>query len=68
MKIERKESEISFILNTNNLSAISLQKIADYISYIETVNNSKISEDQINLLAEESKNRWWQENKARFIK
>jgi len=68
MKIERKESEISFILNTNNISAISLQKIADYISYIETVNNSQISEEQINLLAEESKNRWWQENKARFIK
>jgi len=46
----------------------SLQKVFDYLRFKELTKDSVATEVQANKLADESKKRWWKENKGRFIK
>ncbi|MHB1179165.1 MAG: hypothetical protein ACYCZO_12635, partial [Daejeonella sp.] len=45
-----------------------LQRIVNYLKYKEAIRKSQGTESQTNKLADESKKRWWAENKERFIK
>ncbi|WP_262245662.1 hypothetical protein [Parapedobacter soli] len=67
MVIERTDKEIIFRLPVDT-DIRGLQRIVNYFKYKEAVKSSKATEEQANLLADESKKRWWEENKQRFIK
>lgn len=67
MVIERTKEEIIFRLPSNR-DISGLQHIVNYLKYKETIINSEGIEEQANELANESKKRWWAENKGRFIK
>jgi hypothetical protein len=40
----------------------------NYLKYKEAIRKSQGTDEQANKLADESKKRWWAENKSRFIK
>ncbi len=67
MIIERTDNEIILRL-PSNIDTIGFQRIINYLKYKEATVDSTPDEDEINQLADESKKRWWAENKQRFIK
>jgi hypothetical protein len=67
MVIERTDSEIILRLPAD-MDTAGLQRIVNYLKYKETIRNSQGTEEQANQLADESKKRWWAENKKKFIK
>ncbi len=67
MVIERTKNEIIFRLPAD-IDTAGFQCIVNYLKYKEAIRKSQGTEEQANELADESKKRWWAENKARFIK
>ncbi|WP_426671539.1 hypothetical protein ACPPVU_09900 [Mucilaginibacter sp. McL0603] len=67
MVIERTNNEIIFRLPAD-IDIAGLQRIVNYLKYKEAIRKSEGTEEQANKLADESKKRWWAENKGRFIK
>ncbi|MBP7643259.1 MAG: hypothetical protein KA767_07960 [Saprospiraceae bacterium] len=67
MIIERTENE-TIVRLPANFDILSLQKILNFIKYKQTIQNSLATEDNAYDLAEESKERWWNENKGKFIR
>lgn len=67
MVIERTSNEIIFRLPAD-IDTTGLQRIVNYLKYKEAIRKSEGTESQANKLSDESKKRWWAENKERFIK
>lgn len=67
MKIERTDNEI-LIRVPANTDLTGLQRILDYIKFREKASKSKVTQEQIDELAKESKSSWWEKHKSRFIK
>jgi hypothetical protein len=67
MKIEKTSKEIVLRLPADT-DTLFLQKLLNYLKYKESVKKIQATEEQADELAEESKKRWWKENKHRFIK
>ena len=67
MVIERTNKEIIFRLPAD-IDTTGFQRIVNYLKYKEAIRKSVGTEEQANKLADESKKRWWTENKEKFIK
>lgn len=67
MIIERTDKEIIFRLPAS-IDTNSLQQIFNYLKFKELVKESQATEEEAIQLADESKRKWWAENKSRFIK
>lgn len=67
MKIEKTSKEIVLRLPVDTDPSF-LQRISNYLKYTEAIKDSRATEEQAQQLANESKERWWKENKGRFIK
>jgi len=67
MVIEKINNEIIFRLPAD-IDTAGFERIVNYLKYKEAIRNSQATEQQANKLANESKKRWWAENKERFIK
>ena len=67
MQIKRTDSEI-LIKIPSDTDLVGLQRILDYIKFREIASKSKASQEQIDKLSKESKQRWWLKHKANFIK
>ena len=67
MVIERINNEIVIRLPAD-IDTTGFKQIAKYIKCKNAIKKSVQREEQINLLADESKKRWWDENKAKYIK
>ena len=65
--IEKTNNEIIFRLPAD-IDTSGFQRIVNYLKYKEAIRKSAGTEQQANKLADESKKRWWAENKQRFIK
>lgn len=67
MIVERTENEIIFRFPAT-VDEDSLRKIFNYLKFKEAVKDNQGTDELANQLAEESKIRWWNENKRRFVK
>lgn len=67
MLVERTSDETIFRLPADT-DIFSLQRILNYFKYKTAIKESKATEKDAQELAEESKSKWWKENKSRFIK
>lgn len=67
MVIERINDEIIFRLPAD-IDTAGFERIVTYLKYKEAIRNSQGTDEQANKLADESKKRWWKENKKRFIR
>ena len=67
MVIEKTNTEIILRLPVD-IDTTGLDRIVNYLKYKEAVRLSKGTEQQADELANESKKRWWAENKHKFIK
>jgi len=67
MVIERTNNEVIFRLPAD-IDTTGFERIVNYLKYKEAIRKSQGTDEQANTLANESKKRWWAENKSRFIK
>jgi hypothetical protein len=67
MTIEQINNELIFRIPLD-IGYENLENIIRYLKYLETVKESRASEKDANLIADESKKRWWAENKHKYIK
>ena len=67
MVIERTEKEVILRL-PSDIDTLGLERVTRYLKYIESTKDNIANEEKVNLLADESKERWWKENKQKFVK
>jgi predicted trehalose synthase len=66
MIIERKNKEILLKISPN-VDKFGMEKILEYIEYLELTSNSKAKQKDADELAEKLNKNWWEQNKDRFL-
>lgn len=67
MKIERNKNEITITVSTA-VDSFGLQRLIDYVKYLETTSKSKAKQSEVDVLAKSANESWWTENRKRFVK
>lgn len=63
--IDRTENEILIKLPISSTPK-AVQNVLNFLRYLELGQNSEITQEDIEHLVNETKGRWWEENKERF--
>lgn len=67
MIIERTDNQI-IIKISPQIDPLGLQRIMDYLEYLELTSKSKASQKDADILADELNENWWAKNRNKFIK
>lgn len=68
MLIERTDGNKITITVSASVDSFGLQRVIDYIKYLEATAKSKAKQSDIDKLADEVNASWWKKNRKRFIK
>jgi hypothetical protein len=68
MIIERVENNKIVITFSSNVDMFGIQRLIDYGRYLEATSKSKAKQADIDKLADEVNESWWNKNKHRFSK
>lgn len=68
MQIKQINSKKITITVSSSVDSFGLQRIIDYVKYLELTSKSKAKQSDIDKLADEVNEDWWTKNKNRFIK
>lgn len=68
MMIENSDNNKITITISPSVDRFGLQRLIDYLKYLEATANSKARQSDIDNLADEVNSAWWEANKARFSK
>lgn len=68
MIIERiNKNQITITVNSS-VDSFGLQRLIDYVKYLEATSKSKAKQEDVDKLADEVNSSWWANNRKRFIK
>jgi len=68
MLIENTSSNKITITLSSSVDKFGLQRLIDYVKYLEATSKSTVKQSDIDELADEVNADWWKKNKSRFIK
>ena len=68
MLVELKNDEKIVITLSSSVDSFGLQRLIDYIKYLEATSKSKAKQSDVDKLADEVNASWWTKNRKRFIK
>lgn len=68
MLVERTENNKIVITLSSDVDSFGLQRLIDYMQYLEATSKSKAKQTDADKLADEVNASWWNENRKRFIK
>lgn len=68
MVIERTTKNKLVITISSATDSYGLQRLIDYVKYLETTSKTKAKQSDADKLAEEVNSSWWTKNKKRFVK
>jgi len=68
MVIERANKNKLTITLSSSIDSYGLQRLIDYVKYLEATSKSKAKQYEIDKLADEVNTSWWSKNKKRFLK
>ncbi|MEC3878132.1 hypothetical protein [Parapedobacter sp. 10938] len=68
MVIERIEDDRVKITSSAAVDTFGLQRLIDYVNYLEATAKSKATQKAVDQLADGVNASWWSNNKNRFIK
>ena len=68
MLVERTDDNRIVITLSSSIDSFGLQRLIDYIKYLEATSGSKARQEDVNKLADEVKASWWDNNCKRFFK
>ena len=66
MIIERIDNNKIVITMSSNVDIFDIQRLIDYGRYLEATSQSKAKQSEIDKLADEVNESWWNKNKYRF--
>ena len=67
MVVERISNKFIVTLSSK-VDSYGLQRLLDYVKYLEATANSKAKQSEADKLADIANASWWEKNKKRFIK
>jgi hypothetical protein len=68
MIIERSHKSKLTITVSSSINSYGLQRLIDYVKYLEATSKSKAKQADADKFANEINTSWWRKNKNRFIK
>jgi len=68
MTVERSNNDQITITVSSSIDSFGLQRLIDYIKYLEATSKSKAKQNEVDKLADEVTASWWRKNRKRFIK
>lgn len=68
MLIERTNNNQITITVSSSVDSFGLQRLIDYLKYLEATSNSKVKQADIDKIANEVNETWWSKNRQRFIR
>jgi len=68
MLIERTTNNQIVITVSSTIDSFRLQRLIDYVKYLESTSKSKAKQSDVDALADEVNASWWKKNRKRFIK
>jgi hypothetical protein len=68
MLIERTNNKQITITVSSSIDSFGLQRLIDYMKYLETTSKSKVKQSDIDKLADEANESWWKKNSKKYIK
>lgn len=68
MLVERTSNKQIIITVSSSVDSFGLQRIIDYIKYLEATSKSKAKQSDVDKLADEVNASWWKKNRNRFIR
>ena len=68
MLIERLDNKQITITVSSDVDSFGLQRLIDYVKYLETTSKSKAKQLDVDKLANQVNSSWWAKNKKRFVK
>jgi hypothetical protein len=66
MLIERTSNDQITIKVSSSVDSFGLQRIINYIKYLEATSKSKVKQADIDKLADEVNASWWSKNRKKF--
>jgi len=66
--IERTNKNKLTITLSASIDSYGLQRLIDYVKYLEATSKGKAKQGDVDKLADEVNASWWVKNKKRFIK
>lgn len=66
--IKRTNDNQITITVSSSVDSFGLQRLIDYVKYLEATSMSKAKQSDIDKLADEVNATWWTKNRKRFIK
>ena len=67
MLIERNTKDQITITVSSSLDSFGLQRLIDYIKYLEAISKTKAKQSDVDKLADEVNTSWWERNRNRFL-
>ena len=68
MLIERTNDDQITIKVSSSIDSFGLQRLIDYVKYLEATSKSKAKQSDVDKLADQINSSWWKKNRKRFIK
>ena len=68
MLIERTNNDQIVITLSSSVDSFGLQRLIDYVKYLEATSKSKAKQSDVDRLADEVNASWLAKNRKRFIK
>ena len=68
MLVERTKNDQIVITLSSSVDSFGLQRLIDYVKYLEATSKSKAKQSEADKLADEVNASWWAKNRKRFIK
>jgi mevalonate kinase len=68
MLVERTNNNKIVITLSSSVDSFGLQRLIDYVKYLEATSKSKLKQEDVDKLADEVNASWWEKNRKRFIK
>jgi hypothetical protein len=68
MLIERTSDNQITITVSSSVDSFALQRLIDYVKYLEATAKSKAKQSDVDKLADEVNAAWWKKNRKRLVK
>jgi len=68
MVIQKINKDKLTITLSSSIDTYGLQRLIDYVKYLEATAKSKAKQSEVDKLADEVNASWWAKNKNRFLK
>ena len=68
MLVDRTTNNQITITVSSSVDSFGLQRVIDYVKYLEATSKSKAKQSDVDKLADEVNAAWWTKNRKKFIK